>query len=95
MDQRRRVLKSGPFKLAIKQQIPVVPITFLDNWRLYPRAGKRGGRPGLARVIVHKPIFTEGLTAEDETMLKNKVYQIVNDPLRSTWGVESSPLANI
>lgn len=82
--------KNGPFKLAIRQGVPIVPITFIDNWRLYPRAGKRGGRPGLARVVIHAPIPTKDLTAADEEMLKARVQNIVDGPLRDTWQSNSA-----
>ena len=28
--------KNGAFKLAIEMQIPIVPITYLDNWKIFP-----------------------------------------------------------
>ncbi len=77
--------KSGPFKLAIKKQVPVVPITFLDNWKLFPDDGKNLGRPGRTRVIVHQLIETSGLKEGDEEILKEKVYAILDQTLNKKY----------
>jgi len=75
--------KNGAFKLAIEQQIPLLPITFLSNYkrlemgRLF--SGKAG--PGIARAIVHQPISTKGLTQSDIEPLRDKVYKIINDSI--------------
>ncbi|MGZ4034801.1 MAG: lysophospholipid acyltransferase family protein, partial [Bacteroidia bacterium] len=49
--------KNGAFKLAIEKQVPVVPITYLNNWKLLQNGGffKSIGRPGVSRIIVHEP----------------------------------------
>lgn len=76
--------KNGAFKLAIEKQIPIVPVVFLDNWRLLPDTrGKwcKGG-PGVSRVIVHDPVSTEGLTENDLNDLKNSVFEIIQKTLR-------------
>lgn len=74
--------KNGPFRLAIQAQVPVVPITFLDNWVILPDDFlKRTGHPGLCRVIIHDPIPTKGMTEADMESLKAKVYQVMREPL--------------
>ena len=60
--------KNGPFKLAIAAQAPVVPITFVHNWKLlppWPTLAGPGGRPGFSFVKMHKPIPTDGMTEDD------------------------------
>lgn len=75
--------KSGAFRLAIQNQIPVVPITFLDNWRIFPDSGKNRFlvRPGLSRIIIHKPIPTMGMTDADVSILKQQVFGIIQAAL--------------
>lgn len=74
--------KNGPFRLAIERQVPIVPITFVDNWRLMPDDYfRRVGHPGLSRVILHDPISTAGMTEEDLESLKAKVYEVITRPL--------------
>jgi 1-acyl-sn-glycerol-3-phosphate acyltransferase len=78
--------KNGPFKLAIEKQIPIVPITFLNNWKLFPDSTKpRMGRPGIARIIMHDPIETKGMTEADLEMLKQRVHDVISEPLRKRY----------
>ncbi len=73
--------KAGPFRLAIEKQVPVVPVTFFDNWKMLYVDKKIWGCPGIARVVVHEPISTIGLTLDDIEMLKKKVYDIIDHTL--------------
>lgn len=73
--------KPGAFKMAVDLGVPILPITFLDNWRLLPDDGKYMGRPGLARAIIHAPIQTKGLTEDDLEALSKQVYDAINAPL--------------
>ncbi len=78
--------KNGPFKLAIEKQIPIVPITFLTNWKLFPDSTKfRMGHPGIARIIMHDPIETTGMTDADLENLKQKVHDIIAEPLKKRF----------
>ncbi len=78
--------KNGPFRLAIQAQVPVVPITFLDNWVLLPDDFlKRVGHPGKSHVIIHDPIPTVGMTENDMEALKAKVYQVMKAPLAKKY----------
>src|SRR6185295_8397785 len=71
--------KNGPFRLAIEKQIPIVPITFLNNWKLLPdEYPEKLGRPGIARIIMHEPIETKGMTEDDLESLKKQVYEIIS-----------------
>lgn len=72
--------------LAIEKQVPIVPVTFMNNWVLLPDDFQhRVGQPGLARVIVHPHIDTKGMTLDDIETLKQKVYEIIDRPLRETY----------
>ena len=63
--------KNGPFKLAVEKQVPIVPITFMNNWLLLPDDFyRRIGHPGIARIILHDPIPTIGMTEDDIDVLK-------------------------
>lgn len=71
--------KNGAFRLAIEKQVPVVPITYLNNWKLLQNGGffKSIGRPGVSRVIVHEPISTLGMTENDLVSLRTRVREII------------------
>jgi 1-acyl-sn-glycerol-3-phosphate acyltransferase len=75
--------KNGPFKLAISKKIPVIPITFVNNWKILPDKpnGGFGGGPGIARIIIHPPIETKDLTDEDADTLKDRVYKVINSEI--------------
>lgn len=76
--------KGGAFKLAIEKQAPIIPVTFLSNYKRLQLSdglfkGKAG--PGIAKVIIHDAIPTKGLTLEDLLPLQNKVFNIINQEL--------------
>ena len=75
--------KSGAFRLAIQNQIPIVPVVFLDNWKLFPdREGKRFlVRPGLSRILILKPVTTTGLTENDVSDLEKRVFHLMEEKL--------------
>lgn len=75
--------KAGAFKLAIDKQAPIVPVTFLSNYKRLRLGGIFSSQagPGIARVIVNKPIATKGMTTEDLLPLQNKVFNLIKEQL--------------
>lgn len=71
--------KNGAFRMAIEHQVPVVPVTFKNNWKLLQNGGffKAHGRPGIARITIHKPIPTKGMAEEDLVSLRHTVREII------------------
>jgi 1-acyl-sn-glycerol-3-phosphate acyltransferase len=80
---RMRAFKNGAFKLAIEKQVPIVPITFIDHWRLFgePLELFSRARPGRARAIVHEPVNTVGMGEGDLVALRHRVYEVIEGPL--------------
>lgn len=80
-----RPFKNGAFKLAIEKQVPVVPITFKNNWKLLQTGNPlfANGRPGIARAVLHAPIETKGMTLEDVAALNERVQSIIEKELQS------------
>ena len=75
--------KSGAFRLAIENQIPVVPVTIIDNWKRMPGGGLANGLlPGKMRMVIHRAIPTIGLKAEQKNELKEKVFGIIDAELK-------------
>ncbi len=80
---RIKPFKNGAFKLAIEHQADIVPISFLNNWKLLQNGGffKSYGRPGIADVIIHAPVSTKGLTEEDLVNLRHQVRSTIEKTL--------------
>ena len=68
--------KNGPFRLAIERQIPIVPVCIDQLWKLMWDDGfKYGSHPGVGQLWVHEPIDTKGMSVDDADLLKEQVYQ--------------------
>lgn len=76
--------KNGPFKLAIDKQVPILPITFVGNWKLLQIGGflKSYGKPGVCKAIIHKPILTKGMTVENVVNLREDVHKLIAETLQ-------------
>lgn len=81
--KKLKPFKNGTFKLAIDKQVPVVPITFLNNWKLLQNGGffKANGRLGISKVIIHPPIETKGMTEVDLVSLRHQVHSIIQQDI--------------
>ncbi len=74
--------KNGAFRLAIDLNIPILPITSLDTWKVYWNTGKPyGSRPGISHIYVHKPVETANLTLDDADALRDQVYEMIKTKL--------------
>lgn len=72
--------KTGAFRIAIKHQVPVVPVAIIDNWKRLPQGGlDSGGTPGKMRVVVHKPIPTKDMNADDLSQLMEMAHQTIQN----------------
>ncbi len=74
--------KDGAFRLAIEKQVPIVPITIPYNWILLPDDGKLLLKRHKNMVIFHDPITTSGMTINDLDVLKQKVYNVIDEELK-------------
>jgi 1-acyl-sn-glycerol-3-phosphate acyltransferase len=59
--------KNGAFKMAHKAGAPVIPISIVNSHKVMPTGWMMAMRPahGLAQVIVHEPVESEGKTEEE------------------------------
>lgn len=74
--------KGGAFKLAIEQQISIIPISYPDNKRHFGEFWD-GGYPGRLRATIHPEIETTGLGEADIEALMNRCYEIIHAELRA------------
>jgi 1-acyl-sn-glycerol-3-phosphate acyltransferase len=75
--------KAGAFKLAVDTKVPILPISFLNNYKLMRGSGlKHGSKPGIMRAFIHKPIETANLSsAEDLESLSQQIFSTLNSKL--------------
>lgn len=74
--------KDGAFRLAIDHQIPILPLTFLDNKRRFSYKFFSGS-PGIMRAYIHKEIATNGITQDLKKELKEKARATIYTKLKS------------
>lgn len=71
-----RPFKKGPFGLALKARVPIVPVTIVGSDRIMPRNSWRV-HGGLVRVKLGKPIDVSAYAAEERERLMRDVRKIV------------------
>lgn len=74
--------KDGAFKIAIEKGIAIVPVSIPNNYKILPDDDKLNPSLSQCKVIFHAPIETTGMTVADVTMLKDKVFAIIDSKLR-------------
>lgn len=75
--------KPGAFKIAQNTGVPIIPVTFLNNHTLFsdPTNILGQARPGISKVIVHKPIYAHDYEHMGLEELSEYCHQIINAPL--------------
>jgi 1-acyl-sn-glycerol-3-phosphate acyltransferase len=73
--------KEGAFSMAVRQKIPLLPVSMPDSWKVLPDE-KKLAKAGKIRIILHKPIETEGLGSGDVPALKERVFNIINQDIQ-------------
>ena len=78
-----QIFKEGAFRLAKNNQVPIVPITFLNNYELLedPAVKQSVARPGTAQVVVHQIIDAITVTNTELEDLKLNAFETINAPL--------------
>lgn len=74
--------KNGPFRLAIEKNIPIVPVSIANVWKIMWDDGmKFGTRPGIADIYIHQPILTSNMQEDRADILKDEVFNQINSKL--------------
>jgi len=74
--------KDGAFRLAIEHQIPIVPMSFIDNKKRFSFSFFSGSI-GRMRVKIHPFIQTKGLTLSDKNLVKENARNLILEKLKS------------
>lgn len=83
--------KNGPFRLAIENDIPILPVIIHDLWKILWDEGKKGSRPGLCSITVLQPIETLAFGIDRAEVLKEEVYGLFAQHLNSDLFVTNNP----
>ena len=73
----------GAFRLAIEKQIPIIPVTFHDNYKIQPDEPHFNIFPGKMRIVLHPPILPATQDEAEIKALKKKVFDIIQSELNS------------
>jgi 1-acyl-sn-glycerol-3-phosphate acyltransferase len=73
--------KDGAFRVAIEKQVPLIPVTIINNWLILPDNGKFMPARHLMHMVVHEPIATTGMNLNHIEELKNKTFSIIQQEL--------------
>lgn len=78
----------GAFKIAIETQTPIKPVLFLDSYDRLNYKSVFSLNPGKSRAVYLEEISVAGLTIKDVTMLKEKVFRLMEEKLiayKASW----------
>ena len=73
--------KEGPFRMALETGVPLVPISFADNWHIFPDDGKYFINRRRCRIIFHEPIDPLQYSLETLNEFQQDVYDIIQKGL--------------
>ncbi len=74
--------KGGAILLAIKANVPVVPVTFLGSYDVLPKDTLLA-KPGTITVKVGKPIDSSHYSTKERNVLAKRVHEIIDDTLQA------------
>lgn len=72
--------KKGSLRLATKAKVPILPVTINGTYKIL-EANNNKIKPAKVKISISKPIYTENLSKEEESILSDRVYDIVNKNL--------------
>ena len=85
---KMRAFKNGAFKLALEENIPIVPMTFVNNWRRLQAGAvlKQLGGAGPSRIVIHKPVYPKDYAELGVVRLKHDIFETIEEPLKRHHG---------
>lgn len=73
--------KRGTFKLATKPKVPIVPVTIDGTYKVWEEHSRI--RDAKVNIYIHPPIYTKGLSKEEELNLHIKVQAVIESKLNN------------
>jgi 1-acyl-sn-glycerol-3-phosphate acyltransferase len=84
--------KPGSLKLATKAEALIVPVTLVNTANLFERT--RRLHAGTVRLVIHKPIPTEGLSKEERLALVEELRRVIASALPGDCAVRETNSEN-
>ena len=77
--------KKGAFTMAIRSGLPVLPLSIRGSYEAWP-PGKPLVRGGVIRVVLDKPVETEGMSTSDTGDLRDQVREVIAGRVEALGG---------
>jgi 1-acyl-sn-glycerol-3-phosphate acyltransferase len=81
-NQPLKTFYDGAFRIAIETQTPIKPILLVDTLQRLHYSNLLALTPGTSRVVYLNEVPVDGLTMKDVKVLKEAVYQIMEEGLK-------------
>jgi 1-acyl-sn-glycerol-3-phosphate acyltransferase len=91
-DGRVGRFNDGAFHLAIKAQVPILPVAVEGSYDCLPKRSWKFGEPSEVQVQVLPEVATEGLTTSEAGVLNEKVRRMIIEQVASFRGVLPSEI---
>lgn len=73
--------KEGAFRMAVETGVHVVPVSFADNWHIFPSDGSFFINRRKCRIVFHEPIDPINYSLDNLTEFKEDVFNIIQKGL--------------
>lgn len=79
--------KNGAFRLAIEEQVPILPVTWTTNYRIFsdPSTPFIPSYPQMSRAVIHPAISTKGMTEADIGALRKQVFEAIDSAIPEAY----------
>lgn len=84
-DGRMKAFKKGAFTMAIAAQLPVLPVSIHGSYEAWA-PGQPRVRGGLVRVVIDKPMETEGMGQSEAGALRDQVRDVISKQVSAMGG---------
>lgn len=81
---RMKAFKNGAFRMSIDKQVPIVPVTWVQNYKIMNDPGKlfSPSLPHKVRVVIHEPIVPPtGYSDQELVNLRHRVFEQIESAL--------------
>lgn len=73
--------QDGAFRLAAENEVPIIPVTFVDNFHILEDDQAMLIRRRKCRIVYHEPLKAANSSEEEIKKLKSSVYRVIQDEL--------------